>query len=109
MLKKWYFWGGPLLAVFLILMANLFPAITEETYEFYGSDWGLKLPIPNKGIEVLGSRAMPEENRARFSIYTFNDSEDLTTNKEWEKVTEENIEELKEGIVNFQTRAVHYS
>lgn len=104
---KWFIWGGAFIAFFFILMGNLFTASSEETYRFYGNEWGMKLPIATSEIVVLGSQPHPEDNRAKFNVIIYEDSEDFSKVTGLKKITEENLEAIQREILLFQTRAIH--
>ncbi|MFC4408940.1 hypothetical protein ACFOZY_00680 [Chungangia koreensis] len=104
---KWFIWGGAFIAFFFILMGNLFTASSEERFGFYGDEWGLKLPNAMAQEIVLGAQPHPEDNRAKFNVLIYKDSEDFSKVTGLKIITEENLEDLQREILVFQTRAIH--
>lgn len=101
-------WGGPFIAILLIVMANMYDS-SQERFGFYGDEWGLKLPDAYGVNYVLGARPIPEENRASLSVFIYEDSDDFSKITGLKKVSEENLGDVQKIVQGFRDQTIQYA
>lgn len=89
-------------------MANLYTASSQERVGYHGDKWGLKLPDAIAQDIVLGAQPLPEDNRAKFNVLIYEDADEFSTITGLKKITDENLEDIQNEILMFQTRAIHH-
>lgn len=107
-MKRWFIWGGVFLAIFLIVMAEWHSA-SSQRFEFYGKAWGLMLPSANREVVVLGARPYPEENLAKFNVHIYEDSSDFSQITGLKKINDENLNDVKQRVKDFQVQTMQYA